>query len=106
MREKIWRELGQTGFARIYGLAKPYCYYTPEWGKVWRCSELFVFEAKMSGGRAQLTVKRVDLLTFITHTETYTFETLPALLTKLEEIVEREKITTLELEKRIVEPLN
>jgi hypothetical protein len=104
--ERIWRELGRTGYVRLYGYAHPHCEWTREWGRVWHYDTMYVIEAVMGGGRVHLVVKTIDLMTFTTRTDTYVFETPLKMMEKLREIVERENIVKLEIERRVVEPIN
>ena len=99
---------GKSGFVRLYGFAKPHAVWVHEggrWSRAWHYDVLTLFEIAVGGGKLKLVAKRTDLMTFLSHTETYEFTSWHDLLKKLEELIERERVEKLEIEKTVIEPL-
>jgi hypothetical protein len=97
------------GFVRLVGFAEPHAAWIREGGRytrAWHYHWMYFFDINVDinvlGGKVSLTVKKIDLLTFLSHTYTYEYSSWDELFAKLSEIIEQERIDRLDMEKETI----
>jgi len=106
--EKIVDQAGKRGFVRLYGYALPHATWVCEGGRcsrAWHYHAMLTFEIAVGGGKLKMRVKRTDLMTFLSSSEEISCRSWDELFKRLSEIIERERIERLDMEKLVVEPL-
>jgi len=104
----IFNYASKRGLVRLFGYGEPHASWIQEGGgytRAWHYHRMVVTEIELLGGRLGLTVKRIDLLTFLTHTETYECATWDELFDRLEKVLEEERVDRLDIEKQVTETI-
>jgi hypothetical protein len=103
-----------SGVVKFFGFAEPHStwvYEGGQWSRAWHYHKMFEFTVEGSvEGNIKLTVKRIDLLTFLSSTKSFEFKSWDEFFEKLSRIVEDERIDKLEMARLesgrlVVEPL-
>jgi len=107
---QILEYAGKRGFVKLLGFSEPHASWVYESGsgkcvRAWHYHWMYFFEINVLGGRVSLTVKKIDLLTFLP-SRTETFEgSWDEVFEKLEKIMKEERIDRLDMEKVVTETI-
>ena len=101
------------GSIKFFGFAEPHAVWVYEggrWSRAWHYHRMFEFAVETAVEGMKLTVKKIDLMTFLSSTKSFEFKSLDEFFEKLKEIVEEERIDKLEFAimeggRLVVEPL-